>query len=85
MQYLKIDVDFVRHLTRSQQDTVLVRAIVSLPRDFGQQTIAEGVEDEPTADALRELGVTFAQGYLFGRPAPPAVLSARGAAPLRVP
>lgn len=61
VQYLKIDIDFLRHVTRSSQDIALVRAIVSLARDFGQRTIAEGVEAEPTADALRELGVTYAQ------------------------
>jgi EAL domain-containing protein (putative c-di-GMP-specific phosphodiesterase class I) len=69
-QYLKIDIDFVRDLAHSPRDMSVVRAIVSLASDFGQQTIAEGVEDQQTADVLRDLGVTFAQGYLFGRPAP---------------
>jgi diguanylate cyclase (GGDEF)-like protein/PAS domain S-box-containing protein len=70
VEYLKIDIDFVRDLARSKRDMFVVRAIVSLAGDFGQQTIAEGVEDEHTADVLRELGVTLAQGYLFGRPEP---------------
>jgi diguanylate cyclase (GGDEF)-like protein/PAS domain S-box-containing protein len=70
VHYLKIDIDFVRDLYHNQRDMLVVRAIVALARDFGQQTIAEGVEDEQTADLLRELGVTFAQGYLFGRPGP---------------
>ena len=70
MQYLKIDVDFVRNLPRSPRDVVLVRAIVTLAAAFGQQTIAEGVEDEDTASLLRDLGVDYAQGYLFGRPGP---------------
>jgi diguanylate cyclase (GGDEF)-like protein/PAS domain S-box-containing protein len=68
VQYLKIDMDFVRDVARSQRDMFVVRAIVALANDFGQQTIAEGVENEHTADVLRDLGVTCAQGYLFGRP-----------------
>jgi diguanylate cyclase (GGDEF)-like protein/PAS domain S-box-containing protein len=68
VQYLKIDIEFVRDLARSKRDMFVVRAIVALAGDFGQQTIAEGVEDQATADILRDLGVTFAQGYLYGRP-----------------
>jgi diguanylate cyclase (GGDEF)-like protein/PAS domain S-box-containing protein len=70
VQYLKIDIDFVRDVARSRRDMFVVRAIVALAGDFGQQTIAEGVEDQATADVLRDLGVTFAQGYLYGRPEP---------------
>jgi EAL domain-containing protein (putative c-di-GMP-specific phosphodiesterase class I) len=68
VQYLKIDIEFVRDLARSQRDMFVVRAIVALANDFGQQTIAEGVENRYTAEVLRDLGVTYAQGYLFGRP-----------------
>lgn len=32
--------------------------------------IAEGLEHRDEAAALMELGVEFAQGYLFGRPEP---------------
>jgi diguanylate cyclase (GGDEF)-like protein/PAS domain S-box-containing protein len=70
VQYLKIDIEFVREVTRSAHDKSVVKAIVALARDFGQRTIAEGVENEPTAKALRELGVDLGQGYLFGRPRP---------------
>ena len=70
VQYLKIDIDFVRDVARSKRDMFVVRAIVALAGDFGQQTIAEGVEDEATAAVLRDLGVTYAQGYLYGRPRP---------------
>jgi diguanylate cyclase (GGDEF)-like protein/PAS domain S-box-containing protein len=68
--YLKIDIDFVRALPSSNRDRSIVKAIVALAEDFGQRTIAEGVEDERTAEVLRSLGVTLAQGYLFGRPRP---------------
>jgi EAL domain-containing protein (putative c-di-GMP-specific phosphodiesterase class I) len=67
---LKIDIEFVRDLMRSSSSQSVVRAVVSLAQSFGYKTIAEGVEDADTAQALRELGVDLAQGYLFVRPAP---------------
>jgi len=58
-RYLKIDIEFVRNLARNPHHRSIVKAIVALAGDFGQQTIAEGVEDERTADILRDLGVTW--------------------------
>ena len=68
--HLKIDIEFVRELTRSETDARVIRGIVGLAREFRQTTVAEGVEDEATLIMLRELGVDLVQGYLFGRPAP---------------
>jgi EAL domain-containing protein (putative c-di-GMP-specific phosphodiesterase class I) len=68
VEYLKIDIEFVRDLIHSERDRSVVSAIVALASGFGQQTIAEGVENQETADLLGKLGVNFAQGYLFGRP-----------------
>ena len=68
--YLKIDIEFVRDLVRSETDRRVVRGIVGLAREFEQATIAEGVEDEETLLLLKSMGVDHAQGYLFGRPAP---------------
>lgn len=68
--YLKIDVEFVRDLADSPANRHVVEAIVSLARGFGQETIAEGVEDERALDILRACGVDFAQGYHLGVPAP---------------
>ena len=68
--YLKIDADFVCDLSSNSANQHLVRAIVSLAQAFGQQTIAEGVEDAETLALLLEYGVDFAQGFHLGRPAP---------------
>ena len=67
---LKIDIEFVRDLGTSPESRHVVEAVVDLARRFGQQTIAEGVEDEDVRSILVELGVDCAQGFLFGRPAP---------------
>jgi len=69
-QHLKIDIEFVRDLTRDETDERLVRGIVGIAREFDQTTIAEGIEDQATLVRLRELGVDFGQGYLLGRPQP---------------
>jgi PAS domain S-box-containing protein len=68
--YLKIDIDFVVDLVTNQANQHLVKAIVGLARDFGYQTIAEGVEDAETLALLKDYGVDFAQGFFLGRPAP---------------
>ncbi len=54
----------------SEEDRQVVKSMVNLARDYGQQTIAEGVEDERTLALLRDFGVDYAQGYHLGRPSP---------------
>ena len=68
--YLKIDIEFVRDLANSRPNQHVVDAIVSLAKGFGQQTIAEGVEDRATLDILKEHGVDYAQGFYLGLPKP---------------
>ncbi|HEY3865558.1 MAG TPA: EAL domain-containing protein [Solirubrobacteraceae bacterium] len=69
-EYLKIDGDFIRGLPASQQDQLVVKALVELARGMGKQTIAEYVGDAATVEVLRELGVDYAQGFEVGRPHP---------------
>ena len=68
--HLKIDMEFIRDIARSETDRRLVAGMVSFAQGFDQVTVAEGVEDEETLMVIRELGVDRAQGFLFGRPSP---------------
>jgi PAS domain S-box-containing protein len=70
LDFLKIDVNFVAHVTDSPDDQAMVRSIVAVAREFGLGTVAEGVEDEPTLQMLREFGVDYVQGSLTGPPQP---------------
>jgi EAL domain-containing protein (putative c-di-GMP-specific phosphodiesterase class I) len=45
-----------------------VSAIVDVARNFGIETIAEGVESQATLEFLDALGVDYAQGFHIGRP-----------------
>lgn len=70
IRYLKVDLEFVKDLSTNTSNRHIVKAIVGLARDFGYETIAEGVEDEETLRLLAEFGVDSAQGFHLGRPAP---------------
>lgn len=69
---LKIDRSFVSGLVTDPACAEIVRLIVDLAHRFGLSVVAEGVEDEPTAERLRALGCDMVQGYLYGRPMPVA-------------
>jgi EAL domain-containing protein (putative c-di-GMP-specific phosphodiesterase class I) len=70
VDYLKIDIEFVRDLVVNPASRHVVSAVVALAAGFGLQTVAEGVEDAATLELLDDLGVDFAQGYHIARPAP---------------
>jgi PAS domain S-box-containing protein len=70
IDYLKIDMQFVRDLLRDDDDRQVVEAIIGVAHQYKIETIAEGVEDDATLHELRRLGVDYAQGYLLGGPAP---------------
>ncbi len=71
---LKIDISFVADVDRDADAERFLRAFLTLGRDLGLSVTAEGVEREEQAAALRRLGCPTAQGFLFGRPSPAAVL-----------
>jgi EAL domain-containing protein (putative c-di-GMP-specific phosphodiesterase class I) len=78
---LKIDKSFVRSLERSPDAAAIVHAIVGLGRGLGMKVTAEGVETAEQQLFLRAAGVHSMQGYRFGRPGSPNLISARLAMP----
>ena len=67
---VKIDGSFVRDVLTDRRSQSTVRAIVELAKGYGIDTVAEYVENEPIASAVRKLGVDYAQGYAYGKPEP---------------
>ncbi|OZI39705.1 diguanylate cyclase [Bordetella genomosp. 5] len=65
---LKIDKSFVRGLAASDKASAVIRGIVGLARSLGMKTIAEGVEHQCQADALKAAGCDSIQGYLVSHP-----------------
>lgn len=68
VDYVKIDGLYVRAATRGTRERGFVASMVELAKTVGAQVVAEMIETEEEAALMRELGVQFGQGWLFGRP-----------------
>lgn len=66
---VKLDGIAIRNARRDHKGKAFLKALVGLCRELKVATIAEMVEDEPSLDFVRECGVQYAQGHLFGEPA----------------
>ena len=74
VDYIKIDGSFIREARKNDRGKAFILAMTTLCRALGVTAIAEQVEDPATIDFLRECGVSYGQGFLFGRPMPDADL-----------
>jgi len=75
--YLKLDKTLIQEMTKGAEKRDIVEMLAERCQKNGILTIGEGVEDGETAQLLREVGMTYAQGYFFGRPAAPDDVLAR--------
>lgn len=65
---LKIDMFYIRNMLSDSKNMAIVKTIISTAQIFGMKTLAEGVEDVETANALKVLDCDYAQGYFFSYP-----------------
>jgi diguanylate cyclase (GGDEF)-like protein len=65
---LKIDKSFVFGMLKNHSDHLIVKATIDLGHNLGLQVVAEGIEDKPTWEALRQLGCDQGQGYYLSPP-----------------
>jgi EAL domain-containing protein (putative c-di-GMP-specific phosphodiesterase class I) len=70
---IKLDKSLVRNVHRDRPRRALATALISFAAEIGATIVAEGIESAEELDALRDLGVTFGQGYHLARPHRPPV------------
>lgn len=68
VEYVKIDGTFVRNILNSKVDFALVRNLSNLCQDIGIRTVAEFVETQELLEAVRDMGINYAQGFHLGLP-----------------
>ncbi len=74
VDYIKIDGNFILDICEDETDFAFVEAINRIGKVMGIKTIAEFVENKEIHMRLKSIGVDYAQGFLFSRPEPIAVL-----------
>jgi EAL domain-containing protein (putative c-di-GMP-specific phosphodiesterase class I) len=67
--YLKVDISLVTRIQENLLKQELVSSLIALAQNIRSEIIAEGVESEAELSTLKDLGVKYAQGFLFGTPA----------------
>lgn len=65
---LKLDMRFLTPLTEKSKN--IIKSVVTMAKDLGMKTLAEGVEADEQLDFLRQIGCGLIQGYYYGRPEP---------------
>jgi diguanylate cyclase (GGDEF)-like protein len=73
---IKIDRSFVSDMSSHPRDLAIVRSTIELGHNLDMVAVAEGVEDAPTLELLRELDCDLVQGYYLARPMPGEALVA---------
>jgi EAL domain-containing protein (putative c-di-GMP-specific phosphodiesterase class I) len=68
IDFVKIDGKFIRESRHSERGKVFVMAMATLCRQLGVTAIAEQVEDPDSVAFLRECGIPYGQGFVFGKP-----------------
>ena len=73
MDTVKIDRSFIEGTDSGVADGLpVLRGIIQLGQALGLVLVAEGIERAAQAEALRELGCPFGQGFHFWRPLGPS-------------
>ena len=67
---LKFDIGLVAGIAPDTPKYRLLASLNNLVKDMGIPTLAEGIETAEVAEACREIGIDYFQGYFFGRPEP---------------
>ena len=66
--FVKLDIGLIRHIDSDPARQALVAGMGYFAVKRKIRLVAEGVETPAELDALRSLGISYGQGYLFGRP-----------------
>ncbi len=66
--YIKIDMALVRGIDTDRIRRSIIKGIMLVCQEIEIEVIAEGIETEDEFKTLRDLGITYIQGYYFCKP-----------------
>lgn len=72
---IKLDRSLIIDICTNESSKIIVDTTINMAHGLGYKVIAEGVEDEATANLLKQMGCDYMQGYWLCRPIPLAELT----------
>ncbi len=70
LSIVKIDGTYIKDINTNQKSRNITESILFFTQKTGIKTVAEFVHSEKVFEAVKSLGVDYAQGYFFGEPKP---------------
>ena len=68
VDYVKIDGSYIKRMADSEKDRILLRGLIDICNKLNTTVIAECVETLEQEALLRDMGVKYCQGWLYGKP-----------------
>jgi len=68
VDYVKIDGSFVQNIDTDQLNLAMVKSMNEVAHATGKKTVAEFVKNQDILDAIKAIGIDYAQGYHIGKP-----------------
>jgi len=66
---IKLDKRLVNNISHDKSQKEMLRRLLSVVESLHTKIIAEGIETREDLETLKELGVSYGQGFLWGQPA----------------
>jgi len=70
VDYLKIDGSLIKNIQHDKNAQIIVKNIQNFATDLGIATIAEFVSSYEVYEVVRQMGITYSQGFYFHEPVP---------------
>ncbi len=68
VDFIKIDGIYIQEVLSNENTEHIIQSIIKLAHSLGAKVIAEAVSSREIQDRLKELGIEYSQGFLFGKP-----------------
>jgi diguanylate cyclase (GGDEF)-like protein len=68
IDFIKIDSSLIKNIHVDRNSRVIVKTISVFAKELGIKTVAEFVHCQEVFDAIKEIGIDYAQGYHLGKP-----------------
>lgn len=68
VDYIKIDASMIKDIDKNKNSQIVTETIINFAKKMDIKTIAEFVHSKDVYEVVKDMGVTYSQGYYFGEP-----------------